>query len=44
MAIVKPTQEQKHIVNHFDIFKDVIKLYEEEEISREYPTFIQGKG
>ena len=43
MAIVKPTQEQKHIVNHFDIFKDVIKLYEEEEISGEYPTFVQFK-
>ena len=43
MKSIKATQGEKHIINRCKIFEDVIKLYEEGEIIREFPTFIQFK-
>ena len=41
MSIIKASPRQKHIVNRFTIFEDVIKMYKEEGMVMEFPTFIQ---
>ena len=41
MSIIKASSRQKHIVNRFTIFEDVIKMYKEEGVVMEFPTFIQ---
>ena len=41
MSIIKASPRQKHIVNRFTIFEDVIKMYKEERMVMEFPTFIQ---
>ena len=41
MDVIQARPGKKHILSRNTIFDDVIKMYKEEEMTKEFPTFIQ---